>query len=161
MSKNIGIFVDTSDLYHKVKRQFNSKLCYDAYYEAIKELGTIQQAFAYVMQTEQEARGFITCLKATGFTVRYKRPRIMKIDEREVKRCDWGVGISVDIIKTIGHLNTIVLGTTNSDFIPLINWIKDQGVNVIILAAAVPRSLANAVNSVIEITEEYLEEEEE
>ena len=159
MSKNIGVFVDTSDLYHKVRKQFNGKLCYEAYFEDIKELGNISESFAYVMQIEQEAKGFINCLRSIGFTVRYKRPKIMRIDDREVKRCDWGINISVDIIKKLDYINTVILGTTNSDFIPLINWLKNQGINVIIFASSIPRSLKNVANKIIEITEDHLEEE--
>ena len=158
---SIGLFVDTSDLYHKVKRKFESKLCYEAYYDTVADLGTIQQAFAYVVQTDNEASGFITCLRMIDFDVRFKRPRIMKINDREIKRCDWGVKITIDVVKTIDHLDTIVLGISNPDYIPLIHWIKDQGVKVTILASGVPKSLRNIADNVIEIDETFLEGEEE
>lgn len=158
--EKIGLFVDTSDIYHKVKRKFDSKLCYETYFNEVADWGIIQQAFAYGMQTDSEASGFITCLKMTGFDVRFKRPRIMTIGDREIKRCDWGIKIAVDVVKTIGHLDTVVLGISNPDFIPLIHWIKDQGVNVIILASGVPKSLKNVADNVVEIDEDLLEEEE-
>ena len=159
---SIGLFVDTSDLYHKVRRKFDGgKLCYENYYEKVMSLGEIQQAFAYGMQTDNEASGFITCLKMTGFDVRFKRPRIMKIGDREIKRCEWGIKIAVDVAKTINHLDTIVLGVSNPDFIPLIHWVKDQGVRVIILASCVPKSLREVADDVIEIDETFLEDEDE
>ncbi len=157
MSTTVGVFVDTSDLYHRIRRKFNGKLCYDSYYEKVAELGTVQQAFAYGIQTDNEAGGFITCLKMAGFDVRFKRPRTMKIGDREIKRCDWGIGITIDIVKTINHLNLIVLGTSNPDFIPLIRWIKDQGVKITILASCIPKSLKDVADNVIEIDEEFLE----
>ena len=157
----IGLFVDTSDIYHKVKRKFEGKLCYEAYYEVVSDLGTVQQAFAYGMQTDNESSGFINCLKMTGFDFRFKRPRIMKIGDREIKRCDWGLKIAIDVVKIIDHLDTVILGISNPDFIPLIHWIKEQGVKVIILASGVPKSLKNVADSVIEIDESFLEDEEE
>lgn len=156
----IGLFVDTSDIYHKIKRKFDGKLCYEAYFNEVADRGTIQQAFAYVMQTDNEASGFITCLKMSGFDVRFKRPRIMTIGDREIKRCDWGIKIAVDVVKTIDHLDTVILGISNPDFIPLIHWIKDQGVKAVILASGVPKSLRNVADDVIEIDEELLEDEE-
>ena len=159
---SIGVFVDTSDLYHKIRRKFEGgKLCYEDYYEKAMTFGEVQQAFAYGMQTENEADGFITCLKMTGFDVRFKRPQILKIGDREIKRCEWGVKITVDIAKTITHLNTIVLGISNPDYIPLIHWVKDQGVRVIILASCIPRSLREVADEAIEIDENLLEDEEE
>jgi len=158
MSATVGVFVDTSDIYHRIRRKFDGeKLCYEAYFEKVTSWGTVQQAFAYGMQTEHEAGGFITCLKINGFDVRFKRPRIIKIADREIKRCDWGIQIAVDVVKTISRLDLVVLGTSNPDFIPLIHWIKDQGVKVTILASCVPRSLRDAADSVVEITRDYLE----
>lgn len=156
---NIGLFVDTSDLYHRVRRKFNGKLCYEAYYEEVSGWGTIQQAVAYGMQIGAEAGGFITCLRMAGFDTRFKRPKVMRVGDREIKRCDHGVVMAVDIVKTIDHLDTVVLGVSNPDYIPLINWIRDTGVKVIILASCVPRSLRDIVDKVIEIDEEYLEDE--
>lgn len=160
MSNTVGVFVDTSDIYHKIRRKFDGeKLCYGAYFEKVVEWGTVQQAFAYGMQIEHEAGGFITCLKLNGFEVKFKRPRIIKIADREIKRCDWGIQIAVDVVKTINRLDLIVLGISNPDYIPLIQWIKDQGVKVTILASCVPKSLRDTADSVIEITTNYLETE--
>lgn len=158
MSTTIGLFVDTSDLYHRVRRKFSGKLCYEAYFEEVASWGTMQQAFAYGMQTDNEAGGFITCLKMAGFDTRFKRPRIMKVGDREIKRCDHGISMTIDVVKTIDHLDTVVLGISNPDYIPLVNWIRDCGVKVIILASCIPRSLREAADSAIEINEDYLEE---
>ena len=159
---SIGLFVDTSDIYHKVRRKFDgAKLCYEDYHAKVEGWGTIQQAFAYGMQTDNEADGFITCLRMTGFEVRFKRPKIMKIGDREIKRCEWGIKIAMDVVKTISRLDTIVLGVSNPDFIPLIHWIKDQGVKVIILSSCIPKSLCEVVDEVIEIDFDLLEQEDE
>jgi len=156
---NIGLFVDTSDLYHRIRRKFNGKLCYEAYYEEVSSWGTMQQAVAYGMQVSAEAGGFITCLRVAGFDTRFKRPKVMRVGDREIKRCDHGVSIAIDIVKTIDHLDTVVLGVSNPDYIPLINWVRDRGVKVVILASCVPRSLRDVADKVIEIDEEYLEDE--
>lgn len=161
MSTAIGLFVDTSDLYHRIRRKFNGKLCYEKYFEEVKKLGTIQQAFAYGMQTDNEAGGFITCLRMTGFDTKFKRPRVMKIGDREIKRCDHGIVLAVDVVKTIDHLDTVVLGVSNPDYIPLITWIRDSGVRVIILASCVPKSMRELADKVIEIDDSYLEDEDE
>jgi len=159
MSTTIGLFVDTSDLYHRIRRKLNGKLCYEAYFEEVKKLGTIQQAFAYGMQTDNEASGFITCLQITGFDTKFKRPRVLKIGDREIKRCDHGIAMTIDVVRTLVHLDTVVLGISNPDYIPLINYIRDCGVRVIIMASCVPKSMWELVDEVIEIDESYLEEE--
>jgi len=156
---NIGLFVDTSDLYHRVRRKFNGKLCYEAYYEEVSSWGTMQQAVAYGMQIGDEAGGFITCLRMVGFDTRFKRPKVIRVGDREIKRCDHGVILTVDIVKMIDRLDTVVLGVSNPDYIPLISWIQDRGVKVIVLASCVPKSIRELASQVIEIDEEYLEDE--
>jgi len=155
----IGIFVDVSDIYRRLRRRHHAKLNYDAYLETVKKWGVIFRAIAYGMQQEREASGFITCLKSAGFDTRYKRPKIIRVNDREIKQCDWGIGITVDIIRLIDKLDVIVLGVSNPDYIPLVKWLRDQGKQVIIFASCVPSSLHDAANNVFEITEELLEDE--
>lgn len=152
----IGIFVDVSDIYYKVNRKFDAKLDYQAYIDIFD--APIFRAFAYC---SQKAPSFLTCLRSVGFEPKYKQPKIIRVNDREIKRCDWGVGITIDIVYLINKLDTIVLGTSNPDYIPLIQWCRDQGKKVIIFACCVPISLRNVANEVIEITEDFLEEEEE
>ena len=152
----IGIFTDVSDIYYQVNRKFNAKLNYQAYIDTISNRGQIFRAFAYC---SQKAPSFLTYLRGCGFEPKYKRPKIIRINNREIKQCNWGVSITVDIIHYLNDLDTVVLGTSNPDFIPLIQWIKDCDIKVIILACCIPISLRNVANEVIEITEEELEDE--
>ena len=150
-----GLFVDTSDLYHRVRRKFNgAKLCYEAYYSSVE---AIDPSFAYVMQSENEASGFISCLKMIGFDVCFKRPRLLQIADRTIKQCDWKVQLTIDVVETLPGLDTVFLGVSNPDYIPLVQWVKDQGVKVVILACGVPKSLYRVADSVIEIDESFLE----
>ena len=164
--KRVGVFVDTSTLYHKVQRKFNSKLCYDAYYEVCKAFGTIIKAVAYGMQidnvqTDSEAGGFINCLKIAGFDTRFKRPKILTFGERTLKFCNWDSVMTLDIVQLVyaGGLDVVIIGSANLDLIPLIKWIRTHGIFVIILAADVPQVFQNIADKVVEITEEELEDE--
>lgn len=151
----LGIFVDVSDIYYKVNRKFDAKLDYKAYLDRFDD--KIFRAFAYC---SQKAPGFLTYLRGCGFTPKYKRPKIIRISDREIKHCDWGIGITVDIINYLDNIDTVVLGTSNPDFIPLIQWLRTYETRVIIFACCVPLSLRNVADEVIEITEEELEEDE-
>lgn len=159
--KNIGVFVDVSDFYYRIQRRFDgAKLDFGAYIDEVGEWGKVFRAFAYGMQREQEAGGFIKCLQLQGYEAKYKRPKIIRIGDREIRQCDWGIGITVDIVNLIDKLDTIVLGVSNPDYIPLVKWIRDQGKEVIIFASCVPRSLKDAANQCFEITKDMLVVEE-
>jgi len=158
---SVRVFVDVGDLYHKLHRYYNGKLNYELYLDYIeRKFGEITEAVAYGSQCENEAAGFITCLQSIGFDTKYKRPRIFKINDREIKRCDWGVKITIDAISSIKAGDTIIFGISNTDYIPLIAYLRSCGAKVIIFASHVPKILYKIADKVIEITEDLFEEEE-
>ncbi len=157
--KTVGVFVDVSDFYYRIQRRFSgAKLDFDQYIIVAAAPGKIFRAFAYGMQREREAAGVIKCLQASGFEAKYKRPKIIKIGDREIKQCDWGVGITIDVVKLIDKLDIVILGVSNPDYIPLVKWCRDQGKEVIIFASCIPKTLKDAANNAIEITTELLQE---
>ena len=151
----IGIFVDVSDIYHKVNRRFGTKLNYQKYISVIGD--NIYRAYAYGAQRNKEASSFMACLRHCGFSPKFKSPKVIVVGDREIKHCDWGVGIAVDVIHTLDKIDTVVLGTSNPDFIPLVQWCRDQGKQVIIFASCIPLSLEEAANGILEINEDMLE----
>ncbi len=159
--KKVGVFVDTSTLYHKVQRKFGAKLCYDAFYEACKGFGNIIKAMAYGMRIDTEVGGFINCLKIAGFDTQFKRPKILTFGERTLKFCNWDSVMTLDIVQLVhaGGLDVVIIGSTNLDLIPLIKWVRTHGIFVIIFAADVPSVFQNIADKVIEITEDELEED--
>jgi len=161
-SKKVGVFVDTSILYHKVQRKFSTKLCYDAYFALCARFGSIIKAVAYGMQINSEANGFINCLKIAGFETKFKRPKILTFGDHKLKFCNWDSVTTMDIIQLVdsGGLDIIIIGSSNLDLIPLIKWIRSCGIFVVIFAADVPQVFHNIADQVIEISENELEEEE-
>lgn len=145
------LVVDTFDLYRRVKRKFDAKIDFA---EFVAKLGDIKlKSFAYGMSSEKNF-SFEACLRALGFQTKFKRPRIL----RSVKLCDWGVGMTLDIVDTVDENDTVIFGTCNLQIIPIIRWLKkNKSVKVVIYGVDVPEALEHLANSTIEITEELLE----
>lgn len=158
--KRIGVFVDTSNLYFCIGKKWpNRKLDYKKFIEYIKDLGEVQQAIAYGSQLDTEAEGFIFCLKQLGFTPKYKAPRTFADNPTKIKsRADWDVGITVDAIEMMDRLDIIILGTGDDDLIPLAEYAKRKGVDVIAFACGISRKLKDTVSKYIEIPESLLED---
>lgn len=145
-----GLFVDTFDLYRRVKRKFNGKIAYDVFAENIEEL------YAYGMSSENN-EGFVTCLRALGFKTRFKRPRILQ----GTKLCDWGVGMAMDVVKLVENrdIDTIIFATCNLQILPLVRWLKSLEIKVIIWGVDVPKPLSTLADSMVELNQEdHLEE---
>lgn len=178
---NIGIFVDTSDLYHKVQREFGrgSKVCYETYYSVCEDVGDIIiKAVAYGMRGETSS--FPNCLSLIGFDSKFKSPRIFTSGDRKIKKCDWNVALTLDVVEfvlenrstvvvkdydtgDIEKINTatVIIGSSNSLLIPLVKWVKEQGVKVIVFAARIPESLKENTDESIKVDSDCLELEEE
>lgn len=148
-----GLFIDVSDLYHKLHRKYNQKLSFVDFKEAVN--ATL--CFAYTPQRDGEASGFIGFLRANDFTVRVKRPYTIKVGEREIKRCSFGVELTLDVLREIDALDTIVLATSNPDFIPLVKVLRSMGKEVVIFACGIPYALSKAASDAVEIEADLLE----
>lgn len=158
-----AIFADISNLYYCIGRKFDSrKLDYEKLIARAADFGKIQRAFAYGTQIGQEATTFIACLKKLGWATKYKQPRMSDTpgEERKViKKADWDVGISMDVVRMAPRVQTIVICSSDPDLVPLVEWVKDQGVRCVILACGIPRELKDVADQYFEIDNELLESE--
>ncbi|MEK0324965.1 MAG: NYN domain-containing protein [Nitrosopumilus sp.] len=158
--KHIAIFADVSNLYYCIGMKYpDRKLNYAAYYEYISELGLIEQAIAYGAQLEREAEGFIYCLKSAGFEPKYKTPKTYRSDGKIKRKADWDVGIAMDLVRLAldKQYDMLVLGSADGDLCPLVEWLKELGIIVIILACGISRDLRLLADQAIEIPESLLE----
>jgi uncharacterized LabA/DUF88 family protein len=51
-----------------------------------------------------------------------------------MKKADWDVGIVIDAVRTAQSLDVIVLCSGDGDFFPLVEYLKNQGKRVEVLA---------------------------
>jgi len=158
MSKRIGVFVDISNIYYCIGKKFDQrKLDYRRYLEFLKDMGDIQHAIAYGAQINNEARGFIHCLRQVGFEPKYKTPKDYHNKDNFKRKADWDVGIAMDIVRLIDRLDLIILGTADGDLTPVVEWAKEKGVEVVVFACGISRELKNVATKYIEIPESMLE----
>lgn len=156
----LGVFVDSGDLYHRIKRRFNKKLSYEKYREKVHHLDNdpmfddpipIDQFIVYSTK-ETNNISFLHFLKALNIQTKRKRSRIIKND---IKICDWGVQLTLDVVDFIKENEdiTIVLGISNLDYIPLIKWLQEKDIKVIVFACSIPDRIKE-ICECIEIEEE-------
>ena len=148
MKKRTGVFVNVSELYYNINRKWGRKLNYLKYLRKIESEGyRVHRAIAYGIQQENEAIGFISCLKHFGFEPKYKNNDF-----------DWSVGMAVDVVRMLSKLDAVVLGTSNRSILPLIEWVKNHGSQCIIFACEITQDLKDACDKYFLITEDFLEE---
>ncbi len=158
---NTAVFADVSNLYYCIGRKYDGrKLDYERLFNKIKDFGTVQRAFAYGTQISQEATTFIACLRKLGWTTKYKQPKMSETpgEERKVvRKADWDVGIAMDAVRMADKVDTIILCSSDPDLVPLVEWVKDQGIRCIVMACGISRELKEIADQHFEIEDNLLE----
>ncbi len=81
----------------------------------------------------------------------------MEEEQLGIYSTDRTIDLMIDVFRIIHKLDTVVLGSSNINIIPLIEFIKEKGVKVVIFSSNIPTSVKNAANSWWEITQDLLE----
>lgn len=159
--KTIGLFADVGNLYYCVKKRYaNRKLDYHKYLTAVSGDSAVYRAYAYGVQVSNEAIKFITCLKHLGYDPKYKQPKVFEKEGKvTIKRISWNVGIAMDVVRIVDKLDTVILGTSDANLVPLVDWVKERGVRCEVFACGISKELRDSVDKWTEIEEDLLEDE--
>jgi len=151
----VGIFVDVANVYYCISKKFpNRKLDYQKYVQATGKEATYAAAYGTLMSDKVIA--FITALKHIGFQTFFRRGRI--VNERMLK-VEWAVGLAVNAISKIDELDEYIIGSSDPELIPLVDYLKSKGKIVHVFACGINRGLKEHANTFTEIEESVLEEE--
>ena len=151
MSDRVGLFVNVNNLFHYVNKRWEGKrLNYNEFVGNIDQMDNARVVvqIAYGTQFDDKVEKFQNALRSLNFELKYK---MIEPDTFY----SWDAGMAVDMVNWSSRLDVVVLATGNREMVPVVEYLKSQGVRVIIYAAAVHKELRQIANEVIEI-EEYM-----
>lgn len=154
---NTGIFVDVSNQFSTVASVHRgAKINYKGYLDSALRGRSLYRAFAYGVQLNTEANEFIFSLREIGFEPKYRIAR--KIDGRpSIKRTDRNMPLAMDVMRHLHKLDIVVIGSNDPDLVPLVAYIKERGIKVVIFACRVGSELRDVADEVIEVDNTVLE----
>lgn len=131
-NQRLAVLIDVQNLYHSARAIYQKRVNFKELLEEAVGQRQLIRAFAYVVRTKTgEERPFFDALTKLGIEIRIK-------DLQEyyggMKKADWDVGIAVDAIKTAQIVDAIVLATGDGDYVPLVEYLKNQGRRVEVIA---------------------------
>jgi len=130
--QRVGVLIDVQNLYHSAKNLYGAKVNFGEVLKTAVSGRKLIRAFAYVVRTKTgEERPFFEALTKLGIETRV---RDLQEFYGGMKKADWDVGIVIDAIRTAPSLDVIVLCSGDGDFIPLVEYLKNQGKRVEIIA---------------------------
>ena len=142
----IGIMIDANNLFYRLKMKHGQKLDYAKYLEYCNELGYVNFASVYGVHVRGQAIDFLTKLKTIGYI-----PHYTNVNKRDENKIQATVRIVVEAIADMMNYDTLILGSSDKNLIPLLEYLKTQDKKVIILSTNIPKAMFTAAYKCIEI----------
>ena len=130
--QRVEVLIDVQNLYYSAKNLYHSKVNFQEVLKQAVAGRKFIRAFGYVVRTKTgEEAPFFDALSKIGIETRVK-------DLQEfyggAKKADWDVGIVIDAIRTAPGVDVVVLCSGDGDFIALVEYLKNMGKRVEVVA---------------------------
>lgn len=131
-NQRVGILIDVQNMYYSAKNIYGAKVNFKEILKTAISKRLLIRAIGYVVKTETgEEKPFFEALRKLGIEIKIKE---LQTYFGGLKKADWDVGIAVDAIRLSPSLDVIVLVSGDGDFLPLIEYLKNIGKIVEVIA---------------------------
>ena len=152
--QRVEVLIDVQNLYYSAKNLYHSKVNFQEVLKQAVAGRKFIRAFGYVVRTKTgEEAPFFDALSKIGIETRVK-------DLQEfyggAKKADWDVGIVIDAIRTAPGVDVVVLVSGDGDFIALVEYLKNMGkrVEVVAFGRSTSGKLKETADEFIDLDEE-------
>lgn len=152
-SQRVAIFIDTQNMYHSAKHLYGSRVNFPALVEAAVGNRELVRAIAYVAKSKTgEETAFFEALTSNGIELKVKDVQEFASGE---KKADWDVGMAVDAMAISSRVDVVVLATGDGDFIPLVQYLKANGIvcEAVAFGSSTNTHLREAVDHFLDLSE--------
>ena len=153
-NQRVAVFIDAQNLYHSARSLFGGRVNFKNLLATAVGGRQLIRAFGYVISTKTgEEKPFFEALIKLGIETREKE---LQEFFGGAKKADWDVGLAVDAIRTAEIVDTIVIACGDGDHIPLVEYLKNQGrrVEIIAFGRSTSGKLKEACDEFIDLGEE-------
>jgi len=132
IGQRVGVLIDVQNLYHSAKNLYQARVNFGEILKLAVSGRNLIRAFAYVVKTKTgEEKPFFEALIKLGIETRVK-------DLQEfyggAKKADWDVGLVIDAVRMASSVDAIVIVSGDGDFLSLVEYLKNQGKRVEVIA---------------------------
>jgi uncharacterized LabA/DUF88 family protein len=132
IGQRVGVLIDVQNLYHSAKNLYNARVNFREILKLAISGRSLIRAFAYVVSTKTgEEKPFFDALVKLGIETRVKELQEFYGGQ---KKADWDVGIVIDAIRIAPSVDSLVIVSGDGDFISLVEYLKNQGKRVEVMA---------------------------
>lgn len=123
--QRVGVFIDVSNMYMSAQNLYNTNVNFDQVLKTAVGKRRLVRAFAYVIETESgKEKDFFKVLERQGYEVRVKPLQVFRSG---AKKGDWDVGLTIDVVRLLPLLDTVVLVSGDGDYQDLLDYLRGHG----------------------------------
>ena len=130
----VGIFVDTQNLYHSARDYYERTVNFESLLRYGTDDRDLLRAVSYVVERESDTSAwpFIYKLSTLGYKVRRMTLQVHHTTEtgKTIWEGNWDMGICADMVRLADHLDVIVLGSGDGDFLDILEVLMERGKRV-------------------------------
>ncbi|MYE38349.1 MAG: NYN domain-containing protein [Candidatus Spechtbacteria bacterium SB0662_bin_43] len=131
-AQRVAVLIDIQNLYHSAKNLYGKRVNFKEVLRVAIEQRQLVRSFAYVVYTEtEEEQSFFHALEKLGIEIRVKD---LQVFYGGMKKADWDVGIAIDGVRLANSVDVIILMSGDGDFIPLVEYLKNVGTQIEVVA---------------------------
>ncbi len=131
-AQRVCVLIDVANLYHSAKNLYQKRVNFGAVLKEAVAGRQLVRAYAYVVKTEGgEEQTFFDVLEKLGIETRVKD---LQVFYGGAKKGDWDVGIAIDAVRIAKLVDVIVLMSGDGDFVPLIDYLRNQGIQIEVMS---------------------------
>ncbi|MBU2545344.1 NYN domain-containing protein [Patescibacteria group bacterium] len=150
IGQRVGVLMDVQNLYHSAKNLYNARVNFKEILKTSIDERSLIRVFAYVISTKTgEEKPFFEALTRLGIETRVKE---LQEFYGGAKKADWDVGLVIDAIRIAPSVDTLVIVSGDGDFISLVEYLKNQGKRVEVVAFG-----KSASSKLREIADEFVD----
>ena len=130
--QRVAVLIDVQNLYHSAKNLYQAKVNFGEVLKLAESKRNLIRAFGYVVRTKTgEEKPFFEALTKLGIETRV---RDLQEFYGGLKKADWDVGIVIDAIRIAPSVDTLVLVSGDGDFVALVEYLKNRGKRIEVIA---------------------------
>ena len=151
--QRVGVFVDVQNMYNSAKNLYGQKVNFGEILKTAVADRHLIRAMAYVIKAQNsDEQKFFDALSNQGFEVKMKDLQVFWGGH---KKGDWDIGLAMDVIRMSNKIDVVVLVTGDGDFVPLIEYLKNHGqfVEVVAFDESASSQLTAAADSFTNLSE--------
>ncbi|MEK7643159.1 MAG: NYN domain-containing protein [Patescibacteria group bacterium] len=130
--QRVAVFIDAQNLYHSARSLFGARVNFKEVLKIAVSGRKLIRAFGYVISTKTgEEQPFFESLTSLGIETRAKE---LQEFFGGAKKADWDVGLAIDAVRTAEIVDTVIICSGDGDFVPLVEYLKNNGRRVEVIA---------------------------